>query len=179
MGKGRKEGSGDQESESVRGGVQERTRGAVAVWLRLLRFVNSQEAALGARLRENRLSLAQFDVIAQIGSSEGLTQRELADRLVVTQGNVTQLLQKLERHGLVERPPSGRCNRLRLTAAGRRLRARVVPDHERRIAELFCGLSGEELDSLSRLLRKVARAAPGQTGCGASGPGQGQEDISE
>ena len=110
---------------------------------------------LGARLRDYRLSVAQVDVIAQIGVSEGLPQKDLANRLVVTQGNVTQLLQKLERQGLVERPPSGRCNRLRLTAAGRRIRDAVVPVHERAIAGLFSRLTDVELEMLSRLLRKV------------------------
>ncbi|HVP17843.1 MAG TPA: MarR family transcriptional regulator [Spirochaetia bacterium] len=137
-----------------------RIRRAVAAWLRLARFVNSQGHLLGALLRDHKLSEAQFDVIAQIGVSEGLTQKELADRLVVTQGNVTQLLQKLERQGLVERPPSGRCNRLRLTAAGRRIRDATVPVHERAIAGLFRGLTDSELEMLSRLLRRITHEQP-------------------
>ncbi len=178
MGAGTEGETADQQTGSGRGPGQGRIRRAVAAWLRLARFVNSQQAALSVGLRENRLSLAQFDILAQIGAAEGLTQRELADRLVVTQGNVTQLLQKLERQGLVERPPSGRCNRVRLTPSGSRLRARVVPAHERRIAELFCGLTSNELESLSRLLRKITRARE-QRECGARSPGEGQEDTNE
>jgi len=136
-----------------------RTRRAIATWLRLAKFVNRQHWALGARLRELGLSPAQFDVIAQIGASEGLTQKELADRLVVTQGNVTQLLQKLEKRRLVVRPPSGRCNSVRLTAAGRSLRDRLVPGQERAVAGLFLGLTDAELETISRLLRKMTRAA--------------------
>ena len=134
---------------------------AVAAWLRLARFVSTQHALLGGRLRENRLSLAQFDVIAQIGASEGLTQKELADRLVVTQGNVTQLLQKLERRRLVLRPQSGRCNRLSLTSAGRQLRDSLVPGQEQAIARLFGRLSDAELETLSRLLRKIGQESRG------------------
>ena len=129
----------------------------------MARFFNLQQTALGAGLRDRGLSVAQFDVIAQVGVCEGLTQKELADRLVVTQGNVTQLLQKLERQGLVERPPSGRCNRLRLTEAGRRIRRAVVPVHESAIARLFSGLTDEELETLSRLLRKVTHGEPGSS----------------
>ena len=140
---------------------RERTRRAVATWLRLARFVNAQHAALGTRLRERRLSLAQFDIIAQIGAREGLSQKALADRLVVTQGNVTQLLQKLERRRLVDRPPSGRSNSLQLTVAGRRLRDALVPGQERAIAGLFAALSDNELETLSRLLRKLLRAQSG------------------
>ena len=160
MTRGRKRGFKDQEAGSDRGCSASRTRRAVATWLRLARLVGSQHGALGGRLRERRLSLAQFDVIAQIGVSEGLTQKELAERLVVTQGNVTQLLQKLEKRRLVTRPPSGRCNSLRLTAAGRRLRDTLVPGQEQAIARLFGALGDAELETLSRLLRKMTRGQP-------------------
>ncbi len=150
-----------------------RTRRAVAVWLRLARFVSAQHAALGAQLRAPRLSLAQFDILAQIGATEGQSQKELADRLVVTQGNVTQLLQKLEKRRLVARPPSGRCNRLQLTPAGRRLRDALVPGQERAIAQLFSALSDEELETLSRLLRKLSRAGT------ENGQDAQKENISE
>ncbi|MGA2762418.1 MAG: MarR family winged helix-turn-helix transcriptional regulator [Spirochaetia bacterium] len=175
MTRGRKGGSEDQEAESSRGCSASRRRRAVATWLRLARLVGSQNTALGGRLRERSLSLAQFDVIAQIGVSEGLTQKELAERLVVTQGNVTQLLQKLEKRRLVTRPPSGRCNSLRLTAAGRRLRDTLVPGQEQAIARLFGALSDAELETLSRLLRKMTRGQPGAyTDDGAEGPTGGQ-----
>jgi DNA-binding MarR family transcriptional regulator len=134
-----------------------RIRRTVAAWLRLARIVNTQHAALGARLRRPRLTLAQFDIIAQIGAAEGQSQKQLADRLVVTQGNVTQLLQKLEKRRLISRPPDGRCNRLRLTSAGRRLRDALVPGQESTIARLFAALTDEELETLSRLLRKIGR----------------------
>ena len=142
----------------------------MAAWLRLARFVSVQHAALGARLRG--LSLAQFDILAQIGAEEGQSQKELADRLVVTQGNVTQLLQKLEKRHLVARPPDGRCNRLQLTLAGRRLRDALVPGQERAVAQLFAALSDDELETLTRLLRKLSRTAPGEsTEKRASSPG--------
>lgn len=154
-----------------------RIRRAVAAWLRLARFVAVQHDGLGARLRTPRLSLAQFDIIAQIGADEGLTQKELADRLVVTPGNVTQLLQKLEKRRLVVRPPSGRCNRVQLTVLGRRLRDSLVPGQERAIASLFAALSDTELETLSRLLRKLVRARPGaDTEKGLEAP---KEDMHE
>jgi DNA-binding MarR family transcriptional regulator len=121
--------------------------------------------------------VAQFDIIAQIGAAEGQTQKELASRLVVTQGNVTQLLQKLEKRRLVARPSSGRCNRLLLTASGRRLRDALVPDQERAVAQLFAALSDSELDALSRLLRKLARGGPeGEKRMGLAAP---EEDSHE
>jgi DNA-binding MarR family transcriptional regulator len=125
----------------------------------MARCVNEKSGCLSDQLRAWELSPAQFDVIAQVGASRGITQRELAGRLVVTEGNVTQLLDKLERQGLVERHAEGRCNQLKLTDAGRLLYARVVPEHEELIAQQFAVLSAAEKDELSRLLRKISRGS--------------------
>ena len=131
----------------------------MATWLRIVRFVNSENGRLAERLRAHDLSLAQFDVIAQIGFTEGLTQRDLASRLLVTEGNVTQLLQKMEKKGLVTRRPEGQCNRLRLSAAGRRLYTRTVPAQNKEIARLFAVLTRSDREMLSRLMKKVSRSA--------------------
>ncbi len=137
---------------------EEGTRRAVAIWLRILRLASTKGSLMGERLRARNLSPAQFDVIAQVGSADGLTQRELAGRLVVTEGNVTQLLHKLEKQGLVTRNADGRCNRLVLTAAGRRLYDEVVPEQDRLIASKFSVLEPCEQDELRRLLRKLSRS---------------------
>ncbi len=155
----KKAGGGAAAATDPRNAVAGNPRNAVATWLRIVRFVSAENGRLAARLRAHGVSLAQFDVIAQIGFTEGLTQRELAGRLVVTEGNVTQLLQKMEKKGLVTRRPDGQCNRLRLSAAGRRLYSRIVPPQNREISRLFGALSGDEREVLSRLMRKVSRAA--------------------
>ena len=146
-------------ARNPRGTVARMPPGTVATWLRMVRFVNAENGRLAERLRAHGLSLAQFDVIAQIGVTEGLTQRDLAGRLLVTEGNVTQLLQKMEKKGLVTRRPDGQCNRLRLSAAGRRLHSRIVPAQNKEIARLFGALSADERETLSRLVRKVSRSA--------------------
>ncbi len=133
------------------------SRRAVALWLRLLRLTNAKGQELGDELRAKDLSPAQFDVIAQIGSAEGLTQRDLAQRLVVTEGNITQLLDKMQQRGLVARHPDGRCNHLGLTEAGREIYRTAVPAQERRISMMFEVLSDEEQEELLRLLRKLHR----------------------
>ena len=120
-------------------------------------FQKVQQATTGA-LREAGLSLGQFDVLAQVGSAEGSTQQQVADALLVTKSNVCQLLDRMERAGLVERQQHGRTNHLYLTGDGRRLYERVIPTHERHVAELFSSLSPEEQRTLLGLLRKVDRA---------------------
>lgn len=132
-------------------------RRAAVLWIRLARFVHSQGAPLSEHLRAWELNPAQFDVLAQVGSSDGLTQRELARRLVVTEGNVTQILDKMEHCGILARAAEGRCNRLSLTERGRTLYKSVVPAHEQQLERVFGRLTREEQDELSRLLRKLQR----------------------
>ena len=102
--------------------------------------------------------MAQFDVLAHVGAAEGITQQELADSLLVSKGNVCQLLDKLEGRGLISRRREGRTNRLFLTQKGRQLFDEVVPNHEALIEERLSALSREEQKSLHDLLRKLDRA---------------------
>jgi DNA-binding MarR family transcriptional regulator len=131
---------------------------AVPAWLRLVRVYHKVDHVLVAQLRTHDLSVAQFDVLAQVGVNEGLTQQELADHLLVTKGNVVQLLDRMSEQGLLERRQSGRCNRLYLTEAGRRLYAAAIPAHEEAVAQLFAPLTPDEQRQLSALLRRLDRA---------------------
>jgi DNA-binding MarR family transcriptional regulator len=133
---------------------------AVPAWLRLMRVYQKVTQASTAQLRPFGLTLAQFDVLAHVGAAEGLTQQELADRLLVTKGNVSQLVDKLERAGLVIRIPEGRACRLRLTAAGRALYRAAVPAHEEFVERQLSALSREEQTELVRLLRTLDRSIP-------------------
>src|SRR2546421_667794 len=111
------------------------------LWLRLARVFQRAERRLVAQLRASNLSLAQFDVLAQISAHEGLTQQELADHLLVTKGNVCQLLDRMEQAELLVRRQDGRANRVFLTANGRRLVDDALPAHEALIASLLAPLS--------------------------------------
>ena len=127
-------------------------------WLRLLRVVQRVERDLTGQLRLWGLNNAQFDVLAHVGAAEGITQQELADSLLVTKGNVAQLLDRMEKRGLIERRPQGRTNRLFLTDKGRRTFSEVVPAHEALIDERLSVLPEEEQKQLLELLRKLDRA---------------------
>jgi DNA-binding MarR family transcriptional regulator len=124
----------------------------------MLRITRRAERGAAQQLKEWDLSYAQFDVIAQIGASTGISQQALAQRLLVTQGNITQLLDKLERRGLVRRCPEGRTNRLVLTDAGQQVYDAAVPAHEDWQNTRFEGLSTQEQYELLRLLAKLDRS---------------------
>lgn len=125
--------------------------------MRLARVFEKTERAGQAQLREWGLNMGQFDVLAHIGASEGLSQGELARSLLVTKGNVAQLIAKLEGRGLVLRRSEGRAKRLYLTGLGRELYEEVVPAHEDFIEKRFEALSEEERATLHELLRKLDR----------------------
>lgn len=131
---------------------------SVVAWLRLLRVGQKIGRVLTEDLKRWDLNMAQFDTLARVGSSEGITQQELAESLLVTKGNVCQMLDRLERRDLIYRRPEGRANRLFLTKEGRSLFKEVVPPHEELVAAQFSELSPEEQRDLMRLLGKLERA---------------------
>jgi MarR family transcriptional regulator, 2-MHQ and catechol-resistance regulon repressor len=144
------------EDSRSRGGSLRRP--SVLAWLRLLRVSQKVERDLAGQLKLWGLNNAQFDVLAHVGADEGITQQELADSLLVTKGNVAQLLGRMERRGLIERRSKGRTNRLFLTDEGRRTFTEVVPAHEALIDDRLSVLSEEEQKQLFELLRRLDRA---------------------
>lgn len=127
---------------------------AVLTWLRLVHVFQKIDQQSADHLRSWGLSVAQFDMLATVGKSEGLTQQKLAEALLVTKGNVCQLVDRMERDGLLRRCQVGRSNQLFLTDDGRRLFHDVVPAQEKLIEELFSSMSDEDQAQLAVLLRK-------------------------
>lgn len=143
-----------REAPAGKGGLR---RSSVLGRLRLARVGQKLYRATGVHLGTYGLNNAQFDVLARVGTAEGIGQKDLGASLLVTKGNVTHLVDLLERRGLVERRPEGRAKRLYLTPEGRELFEEVVPAHEDFVAERFSVLSDEEQDLLHGLLRKLDR----------------------
>ncbi len=131
---------------------------SVLAWLRLYRVVQKIDRLQSTHLRSWGLNIAQFDVLARVGATSGLTQQELADSLLVTKGNISQLLDRLEQQGLLRRCQDRRNNSLILTEKGQELHDRVVPAHEQLIAQELSVLSSSETAELQRLLRKLDHA---------------------
>ena len=133
-------------------------RPSVLAWLRMWRVVQKVERAATEHLRVYGLNYAQFDVLAHVGAAEGSKQKELGASLHVTKGNVSHLIDQMERRGLVSRRQEGRTNRLYLTEGGRRLFEEVVPSHEDLVHQLMSALPEEEQAQLHELLRALDRS---------------------
>lgn len=131
---------------------------SVVAWLRLARVFQKISARSERFFRLHGLNTAYFDILATVGAAEGITQQELAAALLVTKGNISQLLNKMEQAGLVRRRQEGRTNCLSLSEGGQALFQVLVPQQEMLIAELFAPLSAGEQHELLRLLRKLDHA---------------------
>jgi DNA-binding MarR family transcriptional regulator len=128
---------------------------AVLAWLRLARVFQKIDTRSERFFRAHGLNTAQFDILAQVGAAEGITQQGLAAALLVTKGNISQLLNKMEQEGLIARRQVGRTNCLFLTERGRELFQLLVPQQEALIADLLASLSADEQRALLGLLRKL------------------------
>src|SRR5881397_3416596 len=108
---------------------------ALRIWLRLLTCTQLIEKQVRGRLREQfATTLPRFDLMAQLERHrEGLKMNELSRLLMVTGGNVTAIVDQLEKEGLVERldePADRRAFRIRLTKAGERSFGEMGREHE-------------------------------------------------
>ena len=137
---------------------------ALRIWLRLLTCTQMIERRVRSRLRERfATTLPRFDLMAQLERyPEGLKMNALSELLMVTGGNVTAIVDQLEKEGLVERLDDAadrRAFRIRLTPLGRKTFAEMARAHEEWVVELLSGLSRKEHDALLELLAKLKTSA--------------------
>jgi DNA-binding MarR family transcriptional regulator len=137
---------------------------ALRNWLRLLDCSTLVENEVRRRLHAQfQTTLPRFDVLAQLDLARrervpGLTMSELSRRLMVTNGNLTALVERLAQEKLIRRatsPSDKRMSIISLTAAGQRALDAMTPAHRKWIVDMFGGLSPEERDQLYALLGKL------------------------
>ncbi|MFN3751490.1 MAG: MarR family winged helix-turn-helix transcriptional regulator [Thiobacillus sp.] len=98
------------------------------------------EAYSGADIRAMGLTPPQFDVIATLGNTPGMTSTELGDKTLITKGTLTGVVDRLAERGWVERvahDSDRRCQIVRLTQGGETLFKRVFPKHMAHLAACF------------------------------------------
>jgi DNA-binding MarR family transcriptional regulator len=125
--------------------------------LRLLSCTTRIEDTIRQRLREQfDTTLPRFDLMAQLEREpQGLTMSEISRRMMVTGGNVTTIVDQLEREQLVIRNPlpgDRRAFRVCLTAAGRKSFDRMASAHEAWVVEFLLPLNERQQAQLHKLL---------------------------
>jgi len=125
------------------------------VWFRFIRLHRRVSSAISAELKALGLSIPQFDLLSTLTEREGLSQQELAERLYVTKGNVSGLLDRMVEAGLVERralPGDRRSNALHLTPKGRRLAEAGIGMQRAYVNRTLGSLAPADLADLERLV---------------------------
>ena len=110
-------------------------------------------------IRALGLTCSQFDVIATLGDTGGMTCKELSAKTLVTKGTLTGVLDRLEKKGLIERVPSREDRRsifIRLTPKGDALFQKVFPAHINYMKPYFeRALTTAEASTLRELLLRL------------------------
>ena len=130
---------------------------SLRLWLRLLSCTTRVEDKIRQKLRESfDITLPRFDLMAQLERHpDGLTMGELSRRMMVTGGNITTIVDQLEKEKLVVRQVGVNDRRsftVKLTQAGRDAFADMAIAHEAWVADLFEGLSVNQQTELYTLL---------------------------
>lgn len=140
--------------------AQDDARADLSLWVRLLESHNLMLAQVRKRLAD-RSTLPRFDLLANLAREDGQTLAALSRRMLVTAGNLTGLVDRAERDGVVERradPRDRRLSRVYLTARGRELVRGLLPAHAAHIAELLGGLDAGDRRELRRILGKLRQS---------------------
>ena len=146
--------------EKSKGQAAEHSKESLRTWLRLLSCETVIEQQLRTLLRQNfSVTLPQFDVLSELErAGDPLTMSQLSKELMVSNGNVTGVIDRLEKTGFVKRVRAEHDRRIQfieLTAKGRKEFNRMASRHERWVAELLSGLSMTEMNRLQDLLLKA------------------------
>lgn len=124
----------------------------------LARCYATYAKAIAARVQDYGLTTPQFGTLEALYHLGPLSLGELADKLLVTGGNVTYVMDRLEDQGLVyrfRRPDDRRVIQAKLTSEGRDLVAEVFPGHTSYIEHLSRHLTTDEQETLSNLLKRL------------------------
>ena len=137
---------------------------SLRLWLRLLACTNLIETQVRQGLKAGySTTLPRFDLMAQLDKApNGMTLGEVSQRMMVSNGNVTGLAERLVERGLLDRrasPNDRRAQIVSLTAEGRRVFRTMARTHEDWIAEIFVGLDAGDIEQLMNLLAKAKTSA--------------------
>lgn len=139
-------------------------RDELRLWLRLLTCSTLIEGEVRRRLRERfDVTLPRFDLMAQLDKApDGMMLSDLSRRMMVSNGNLTGLVERLVTSGHLDRrvsPEDRRALVISLTESGRAEFRTMAAEHEGWIAGLFGDLTIKDQKELMRLLAKTKLSA--------------------
>jgi MarR family 2-MHQ and catechol resistance regulon transcriptional repressor len=145
----------------------EKVERALNTYIRLMRAAESVTARVTRHLAAAELTISQFDVLEAVYHLGPLCQRDIARKIRKTTGNITMVIDNLEKRSLVKRVRTAEDRRfltIHLTETGKRLIGEVFARHAAAITEDISFLTAAEQEELGRLCRKVGLKEKGVDG---------------
>jgi MarR family transcriptional regulator, 2-MHQ and catechol-resistance regulon repressor len=134
---------------------------ALNAYINLARAADSLLGRMSAQLERSGLTMGQFGVLETLFHLGPMWQRTLGEKLLRSGGNITLVVDNLEKHGWVRRERQENDRRMvmvHLTRQGRKLIEDVFPEHARAINKEMSVLEPQEQESLRRICRKLGRS---------------------
>ncbi|MGL4242086.1 MAG: MarR family winged helix-turn-helix transcriptional regulator [Beijerinckiaceae bacterium] len=129
-------------------------------WVSVAKVHMLVDREMTARMQPLGLKCVQYDILAAVFRFPGLTQQELADKLLVGRSNMSMLIPGLIERGWVERrgdPGDARVKRLHLTASGEALTRQAMRVQVGIIEDMMGALSADECNLLGDMMRRIGR----------------------
>ena len=127
-------------------------------FIKLMRASESINIRLNRHLSEVNLTVSQFGTLEVLHHLGPLNQRSIGDKLLKSGGNITMVIDNLEKQGYVVRkkdPSDRRAVLIHLTAEGKKFISQYFPKHLDRIKEEFSVLTEEEKQTLADICKKL------------------------
>ncbi len=124
----------------------------------LVRCYQAFESYSSRHVRSLGLTSSQFDIIATLGNTPGMTFKELGEKTLITKGTLTGVVDRMEAKKLVRRVASttdGRCQIVQLTPKGEAVFAEVFPAHLAHVGKAFTGFAPGELQQTQDMLKRL------------------------
>jgi MarR family transcriptional regulator, organic hydroperoxide resistance regulator len=135
--------------------AEQRGHAALTTLIRIFGRMTAQGSRMANR---HGLSLPHLEVLLCLNLGEGISQQDLAERLLLTKGNICVMAQKMEAAGLIERrsdPDDQRFHRLYLAPAGRKKLRDFMPEHVAQTSRVLKNLTLAEQKNLHELLCRI------------------------
>ena len=131
----------------------------------LVRCYQAFETLSSRHVRTLGLTPSQFDLIATLGNTDGMSFKELGERTLITKGTLTGVVDRLAAKKLVRRidsPTDGRSQIVQLTAKGVAMFEQVFPAHLEHLRPAFASLDAKQMAQTEEVLMRLRRAFSGE-----------------
>jgi MarR family 2-MHQ and catechol resistance regulon transcriptional repressor len=131
------------------------------VMYELVRTYQAFEIYSASHIRALGLTAPQFDIIATLGNTEGMSFKELGEKTLITKGTLTGVVDRLAAKDIVRRvacPHDARSQYVQLTKTGQKMFESIFPAHLKHLERLFSSYTQQDLNKVEKILQQLKNA---------------------